>query len=192
MIAVTVLAFGLLIVIHELGHYLAARWSGMRVERFSVGFGPVIWSRKRGDTEWAVSAIPLGGYVKIAGMAPGEEIAAGDTERLLPPAGLEAVPRHPGRPGHELPARRGAGRRAHRHDGAARAGPSSTIGDVIAGGAAERAGLRAGDRVVTAAARPVDGWKALVDGRPRPPGTGPLARVARSGRAAGVASGDAD
>ena len=39
-IAVTVLAFGLLIVIHELGHYLAARWSGMRVERFSVGFGP--------------------------------------------------------------------------------------------------------------------------------------------------------
>ncbi|MEI6224332.1 MAG: site-2 protease family protein, partial [Deltaproteobacteria bacterium] len=79
MVAVTVLAFGLLIVIHELGHYLAARWSGMRVERFSVGFGPVVWSRKYGDTEWAVSAIPLGGYVKIAGMAPGEELAPGDT-----------------------------------------------------------------------------------------------------------------
>ena len=47
MIIVTVLAFGLLIVIHELGHYFAARWSGMRVERFSIGFGPVVWSRRR-------------------------------------------------------------------------------------------------------------------------------------------------
>src|SRR5437867_12499435 len=76
--AVTVLGFGLLVVIHELGHFAAARLCGMRVERFSVGYGPVLWSRRRGETEWCLSAVPFGGYVKIAGMAPGEEVRAAD------------------------------------------------------------------------------------------------------------------
>lgn len=67
----TVLAFavclGSLIVIHELGHYLVARWCGVKVLRFSVGMGKVVWSRRfgRDQTEWAVSALPLGGYVKM-------------------------------------------------------------------------------------------------------------------------------
>lgn len=67
----TVLAFavviGVLVVIHELGHYLVARWCGVKVLRFSVGMGKVIWSRRFGpdQTEWALSAIPLGGYVKM-------------------------------------------------------------------------------------------------------------------------------
>lgn len=57
-----------LVVFHELGHYLVARWCGVKVLRFSVGFGRVIWSRRFGAdrTEWAISAIPLGGYVKMA------------------------------------------------------------------------------------------------------------------------------
>lgn len=60
-------AFGVLIIVHELGHYLLAVWCGVKVERFSVGLGPVIFSRKfgRDQTEWAISAIPLGGYVKM-------------------------------------------------------------------------------------------------------------------------------
>ena len=59
-------AFGLLITFHELGHYSVARWCGVRVLRFSVGFGPVLFRRiDRQGTEWAVSALPLGGYVKM-------------------------------------------------------------------------------------------------------------------------------
>ncbi|MBU1214966.1 MAG: RIP metalloprotease RseP [Gammaproteobacteria bacterium] len=61
-----VVAIVVLVVFHEYGHYLVARWCGVKVLRFSVGFGKVIWSRVgRGGTEWALSAIPLGGYVKM-------------------------------------------------------------------------------------------------------------------------------
>ncbi|WP_312516106.1 RIP metalloprotease RseP [Massilia sp.] len=62
-----VLALGPLIVIHELGHYLVARLCGVKVLRFSIGMGRVVWSRRfgRDQTEWAVSALPLGGYVKM-------------------------------------------------------------------------------------------------------------------------------
>ena len=58
---------GVLVVFHELGHYWVARWCGVKVLRFSVGFGRVLWSRRvgSGGTEWAISAVPLGGYVKM-------------------------------------------------------------------------------------------------------------------------------
>ena len=61
------LAIGPLVVIHELGHYWVARWCGVKVLRFSVGLGQVVWSRRFGadQTEWAISALPLGGYVKM-------------------------------------------------------------------------------------------------------------------------------
>jgi regulator of sigma E protease len=61
------LAIGILVAVHEYGHYLAARLCGVKVLRFSLGFGPVIWQRSLGRdaTEWAISAIPLGGYVKM-------------------------------------------------------------------------------------------------------------------------------
>ncbi len=62
-----IVALGSLIVFHELGHYLVARWCGVKVLRFSVGMGKVVWSRRVGpdQTEWAISALPLGGYVKM-------------------------------------------------------------------------------------------------------------------------------
>jgi regulator of sigma E protease len=66
--------FCLLIMLHEGGHYVAAKATGMRVERFFLFFGPTIWSFKRGETEYGVKSIPLGGYVKITGMNPEEEI----------------------------------------------------------------------------------------------------------------------
>jgi regulator of sigma E protease len=68
------LGFSLLIILHEGGHYLAAKATGMRVERFFLFFGPTIWSFKRGETEYGVKSIPLGGYVKITGMNPEEEV----------------------------------------------------------------------------------------------------------------------
>jgi regulator of sigma E protease len=67
------ITFVILIVPHELGHLWAAKAFGIRVDKFSLGFGPRVWSTRRGETEYAVSAVPLGGYVKIAGMQPGEE-----------------------------------------------------------------------------------------------------------------------
>jgi len=63
-----IFVFGLLVVIHELGHFLAAKWMGVRVERFSVGFPPRLFGKKIGDTDYCISAIPLGGYVKMSGM----------------------------------------------------------------------------------------------------------------------------
>jgi regulator of sigma E protease len=63
-----VFVFGLLVVIHELGHFLAAKWMGVRVERFSIGFPPRLFGKKIGDTDYCISAIPLGGYVKLSGM----------------------------------------------------------------------------------------------------------------------------
>jgi regulator of sigma E protease len=66
--------FCFLIVVHEAGHFLAAKGVGMRVERFFLFFGPTIWSFKRGGTEYGVKAIPLGGYVKITGMNPEEDV----------------------------------------------------------------------------------------------------------------------
>jgi regulator of sigma E protease len=68
------LGFCLLIMLHEAGHYVAAKATGMRVERFFLFFGPTIWSFKRGETEYGVKTIPLGGYVKITGMNPEEEL----------------------------------------------------------------------------------------------------------------------
>ena len=68
----------ILVFIHELGHFLAAKMFGMRVERFSVGFPPRIWGFKRGDTDYCIGATPLGGYVKISGMVD----ESMDTEHL--------------------------------------------------------------------------------------------------------------
>src|SRR5690606_29568399 len=72
-LAAFIVALGILIVIHELGHYSVARLCGVRVLRFSVGFGKVLYQRTdRHGTEWAVSALPLGGYVKMLDEREGE------------------------------------------------------------------------------------------------------------------------
>lgn len=68
MLAQLLLSLSILVAVHEMGHLLAAKYFGMRVEQFSIGFPPKIWSFKKGETEYAISAIPLGGYVKISGM----------------------------------------------------------------------------------------------------------------------------
>jgi regulator of sigma E protease len=84
MFVLAVLALGVLIIVHEGGHFLIARLSGMRVDRFSIGFGPTLWSFKRGETVYQIAAIPLGGFVQIAGLNPGEEGLAADDPRAYP------------------------------------------------------------------------------------------------------------
>jgi regulator of sigma E protease len=68
------LGFAALVILHEAGHFFAAKAVGMRVERFSLFFPPLLGRVKRGETEYAIGAIPLGGYVKITGMNPAEDI----------------------------------------------------------------------------------------------------------------------
>jgi regulator of sigma E protease len=70
-----------LIIFHEFGHFLLAKLSGVGVLTFSVGFGPKLWVKKKGETEYALSAFPLGGYVKMVGEDPEEEVKAVDLER---------------------------------------------------------------------------------------------------------------
>jgi regulator of sigma E protease len=66
--------FAALIILHELGHFIAAKATGMRVEKFSLFFGPMLFKVQRGETTYGVAPIPLGGYVKITGMNPAEDI----------------------------------------------------------------------------------------------------------------------
>ena len=164
----TIFAFlfvlGVLIFIHELGHFLAAKWMGVRVERFSLGFPPRMIGKKIGETDYCISWIPLGGYVKLAGMideglsgkitgAPWEYhsrppwqrfiiIFAGPAMNYLLAlaifAGLIYVN------GVSVPV-------------------GATIGDVKPGMPADRAGLKPGDRVIRIHDRPVKRWDDFID-----------------------------
>ena len=153
---IAILALAALIVFHELGHFLLARLAGMKVERFSVGFGPILARKQVGETEWAVSALPLGGYVKIAGMDPTEEHADPRAYNNKPPwARLLVI---------------GAGPLANYLLAAIlfaivlMMGPlvpdtsRSDIGDVVPGMPAELAGLERGDRIVEIGGVPIETW----------------------------------
>jgi RIP metalloprotease RseP len=70
-----------MVMLHELGHLLAAKRGGMKVTEYFLGFGPRLWSVRRGETEYGVKAFPLGGYVKIPGMTMLEEVDPADEPR---------------------------------------------------------------------------------------------------------------
>ena len=79
---------GVLVAFHELGHFLAARWVGVKVLKFSLGFGPKLFGRQVGDTEYLLSAIPLGGYVKLFGEDEAEATTPEDRRRSFAHQGL--------------------------------------------------------------------------------------------------------
>ncbi|WAC89898.1 M50 family metallopeptidase [Mycobacterium sp. Aquia_213] len=87
MFAIGIVLFALAILIsvalHECGHMWVARATGMKVRRYFVGFGPTLWSTRRGETEYGVKAVPLGGFCDIAGMTPVEELAPDETDRAM-------------------------------------------------------------------------------------------------------------
>jgi regulator of sigma E protease len=80
-LAAFVLLLGALVFVHELGHFLFAKAVGVKVLRFSIGFGPPLLSFTRGETEYRIAALPLGGYVKMAGEVPGEDASPEDEAR---------------------------------------------------------------------------------------------------------------
>jgi regulator of sigma E protease len=88
--AVTIV-LGIMILVHEWGHFMAAKLFGVRVEIFSLGFGPRLWGRRRGPTDYRISALPLGGYVKMAGDNPTEERKGDPDEFLSKPRWQRAI-----------------------------------------------------------------------------------------------------
>ncbi|MDE2006328.1 MAG: RIP metalloprotease RseP [Rhodospirillales bacterium] len=84
-VAAFAVVLGVLIFFHELGHYLAARWRGVKVEAFSIGFGPILASRTdRAGTVWKLCALPLGGYVKMHGQERPQDVSAEERARWVP------------------------------------------------------------------------------------------------------------
>ena len=163
-IVACVLLFSFAIFIHEFGHFLAARWRGLRVEAFSIGFGPVLWKKSINGVEWRISAIPFGGYVAIPDVDPeGTAKVQGSEGKQDEPAGKTATPLDsiivavagplgnvvlavvlavllaavPGVKFGEIPA---------------------LIGEIPAEGPAYEAGMKAGDKVVSVGGVPVRTW----------------------------------
>ena len=163
-IAACALLFSFAIFIHEFGHFLAARWRGLRVDAFSIGFGPVLWKKLVNGVEWRISAIPFGGYVAIPDVDPeGTAKAQGSESKKDVPAGKKATPLDsiivavagplgnvvlavalavllaavPGVKFGEIP---------------------SVIGEVPEKGPAREAGMKAGDKVVSVGGVPVRTW----------------------------------
>src|SRR5215472_17103575 len=88
------LLFNLLIAVHELGHFLAAKWRGLKIDRFAIWFGKPIWKKKIGGVEYALGTIPAGGYVALPQMATMEVIEGkGDTpaDKLAPISALDKI-----------------------------------------------------------------------------------------------------
>jgi membrane-associated protease RseP (regulator of RpoE activity) len=80
-VLIVIVAIIAMVMLHELGHFATAKWSHMKVTEYFLGFGPRLWSFKRGETEYGVKALPLGGYVKIVGMSNLEEVPPEDEPR---------------------------------------------------------------------------------------------------------------
>jgi regulator of sigma E protease len=180
-ILAAVLAISLLIVIHEAGHFLAARAFGMRVERFSVGFGPVLLAFRRGETEFAISALPLGGYVKIAGMAPGEGEDASDRRLFSNQAAWRRFLVILAGPGMNYLAAIAIAWGLIATIGLPAPDPAPRVGKLVAGMPAAEAGLAPGDEIRAVAGVPVDSWKTLVVELQRHPGERIVLDVVKGG-----------
>ena len=81
-ILATIFVIGLLVLCHEFGHFVLARWFKVRVLKFAIGYGPAIWSTQKGETEYSIRAFPLGGFTKMAGM--GDNLIEGYEETNVP------------------------------------------------------------------------------------------------------------
>ena len=145
------------VMIHEFGHYLTARHYGMKVSEFFLGFGKRLWSTQRGETEFGIKALPAGGYCRIEGMAPNDEMPIGEEERAFYKASS----------GKKLIVL-GAGSFLHFVLGYlllftlfAGVGTNQVlpvIGQVVADSAAQDAGIKAGDEVTSINGKAVKNW----------------------------------
>jgi regulator of sigma E protease len=153
---------GVLVFIHELGHFLAARRLGVRVLTFSLGFGPKLLKVKRGDTEYCISAVPLGGYVKMAGESP-DDPRTGNPDEFLSKTKWERFQVLIMGPVMNLllalvvtaiVLAQGADVPAYQDE-------PPVVGAVAAGSPAEKVGIMPGDRILTVAGEDVPSWDKL-------------------------------
>ncbi|URM99950.1 RIP metalloprotease [Actinomadura madurae] len=185
--AAFVVALLVSVMLHEGGHLLTAKRFGMKATQYFVGFGPTLWSTRRGETEYGVKAIPLGGFVKIVGYTPLEEIDPADRPRAFyrQPAGRRAVVIVAGVVANFVFAFlllmvmamtvgvREPGTVTSTVEEVTPCVPAAMTSDCGGGrppSPAARAGLRAGDRVVSFGGTPVSDWdgltRALDDAKP--------------------------
>jgi regulator of sigma E protease len=160
----TLLAFvfelGVLVFVHELGHFLAAKRVGIRVLKFQLGFNPTVVSFRRGETEYSIGALPLGGYVKMAGENP-EETRTGKSDEFLSKTKWERFQVLIMGPVMNLALAfvltavvlyQGVERLAHEDQ-------PPVVGVVAADSVASRSDIKVGDRIVSVNGRPVSTWE---------------------------------
>ena len=161
----TVLAFisalGILVFVHEFGHFLAAKRLGVKVLRFSIGFGPVIWSRRSGDTEYALSVLPLGGYVKMLGDDDVEEAAGEPEHAFSTQSRLRRAIIVLAGPAMNFLFAFVAYSVMFSAIGVEMTSTKPVVGGLQSGSAADKAGLQVDDRVLTVDGKAVDTWEAF-------------------------------
>ncbi len=161
-VVVAVLVLGFLVLFHEMGHFLVAKRIGVGVLKFSVGFGPVVIGRKVGDTEYVVSAIPLGGFVKMVGEDPEEELSEADRKIAFQEQSLtKRMAIVLAGPSANLLCAFLAFSVAFMVYGARVPSEAAKVGATIEGLPAAAAGLKAGDVVTAVDHTPVDKWDSL-------------------------------
>ncbi len=175
------LVVGTLVIIHELGHYLVARWIGVRVETFSVGFPPTVYRRRLGETDFTIGLLPLGGFVKMAGDSPDDD---SDDPRLLGnrTRGERLAILFAGPAMNFLLAVAllsglfyfGTNRRVGLND-------PPVVSWVAPDSPAGEAGVRAGDRIASIGGEPIDDWRAALEAIALRPDQEVLFEVEREG-----------
>ncbi len=192
-----VLALLISVTLHEAGHFLTARRYGAKATQFFVGFGPTLWSRQTGETEWGIKAIPAGGFVRIVGMTRLEEIDPADEHRALynRPPRQRAVVLSAGSIVHfiiaivlVLASALAIGKAVEKPPGVAQVAACVTaaVGQQCdAGGAlpspAQQAGVQVGDTVLAVAGTPVDSVFEFISEVRRFPGEAIAVTVERDG-----------
>jgi membrane-associated protease RseP (regulator of RpoE activity) len=158
-VALFVFAIAAVIMIHEFGHFATAKLFGMKAEKFFLGFGPTLWSFRRGETEYGVKALPLGGFVKISGMNRYEDVDPGDSGRLFyeQAAWKRVIVLVAGSATHFVVAF-ALLFSALAFVGAPTGEVTTTVEQVIAGSPADAAGLQPGDQLVSLDGEPVGEW----------------------------------
>ena len=158
-ILAAIFVFGVLVTVHEFGHFITAKMTGMRVDEFAIGFGPKIYQQKDGDTLYSLRAIPLGGYNKIAGMDPDDPAEPGSFKSKSIPARMLVILAG-ALMNFLLPVLLFTG--IFFVQGSERVLNEPVLGNVMVGMAADKAGLRAGDKILSINGQPVQDWQGIV------------------------------
>lgn len=158
-ILAAIFVFGVLVTVHEFGHFITAKMTGMRVDEFAIGFGPKIYQQKEGDTLYSLRAIPLGGYNKIAGMDPDDPAEPDSFKSKSIPARMLVILAG-SLMNFVLPVILFSG--IFMVQGLEKPVNEPVLGTVMENKAAANAGLRSGDKIITINGNKVNSWNEIV------------------------------